>query len=107
MYPGAWLNAIPNKNTLTAPIEKNILYTLKASTLPGKIFDINPPVFVCKKFQDAPHKNEHTNAKGRDLAQQQTNEVNAAASTMRVPTVANLNLQNFSPILFITNPVKA
>ena len=67
MYGSQSLKAMLIINTKTTPNAKNILYTLKPYTLPGNIFDINPPVFVCKNVSDMPHKNDATKHKIYDF----------------------------------------
>ena len=105
MQPGALLRAIPHRSTVTTPIEKNIRNTLNASTFPGNILAINPPVFVCRRFSADPHRNAQAKDRGKDFISQQMNEVNAATSTIKVPIMASLNLQNFYANLFIKSPV--
>ena len=53
--PGRESRAILRTIVVTTPNAKIILKTLKASTLPGNIFPMSAPVFVCKKVSEIPH----------------------------------------------------
>jgi hypothetical protein len=55
-HPGTDFRAIFKTIVVVVPRAKIILYTLKASTLPGKTIPMRAPVFVCRNVSADPQR---------------------------------------------------
>ena len=64
-------------------------------------------VLVCKKLSDIPHKKAHTKQRGKEEVKRQIKEINPATSTIKLPKMANLNLEKSSANRFIKRPFKS
>lgn len=79
---------------VTVPKANITRYTLKASTFPGNTLPIRAPVLVCKKVYEIPQSTETAKHSPYYSRKKQSIDTKPASSTIAVPMIASLNLQN-------------